>query len=97
VPMGNYKLSENAKADLRRIYRHGFAEFGEAKADEYYDNLFDYFVTISQNPYMYVAVPEVKKDYRKCVCGSDNIYYRIRDGNIEIMRILGQQDVGAHL
>ena len=95
--MANYKLSENAIADLRHIYWHGLAEFGESEADTYYDNLFDYFDRIAQNPYMYVAVPDVKKDYRRCVCGVDNIYYRIRDGKIEIMRILGAQDTSTHL
>lgn len=95
--MENYKLSENAIQDLRRIYWHGLAEFGESRVDAYYDKLFDNFEKISQNPYMYVAVPDVKKDYRRCVCGVDNIYYRIQDGKVEIMRILGAQDTRTHL
>lgn len=33
--MASYKLNLNAKADLRRIYIHGFYHFGEAKADIY--------------------------------------------------------------
>jgi hypothetical protein len=35
--MGNYKLTEDAKDDLRRIYRYGVKEFGEAQADLYYE------------------------------------------------------------
>jgi len=34
--MGNYKLSENAKADLIRIHQYGVREFGEAQADKYF-------------------------------------------------------------
>jgi toxin ParE1/3/4 len=41
--MGNYKLTEDAKEDLRRIYRYGVKEFGEAQADLYYDGLFSHF------------------------------------------------------
>ena len=35
--MGGYKLSEDAKEDLRRIYRYGVLTFGETQADRYYD------------------------------------------------------------
>lgn len=95
--MENYKLSENAIADLRRIYLHGLEQFGEALADSYYDKLFDHFEKIAQNPYMYVAVADVKIGYRRCVCGVDNIYYRISGSKVEIMRVLGQQDTRTHL
>ncbi len=33
--MEDYKLTEDAKKDLRRIYRYGIKEFGEAQADLY--------------------------------------------------------------
>ena len=48
--MANYRINEDAKADLQRIYR-------------------------------------------RSVCGVDSIYYRIVGNTVEIMRILGQQDV----
>ena len=35
--MANYRISETAKADLRRIYRRGVRQHGEAQADRYYD------------------------------------------------------------
>lgn len=41
--MGRYKLSGDAKEDLRRIYRYGVLTFGEAQADRYYDALFERF------------------------------------------------------
>lgn len=31
--MGSYKLTEDAKDDLRRIYEYGVKKFGEAQAD----------------------------------------------------------------
>ena len=36
--MGNYKLSQEAEADLIRIHQWGVEKYGEAQADEYYCN-----------------------------------------------------------
>jgi toxin ParE1/3/4 len=44
--MGKSKLTEDAKEDLRRIYRYGVLTFGEARADRYYDALFERFTQI---------------------------------------------------
>ena len=41
--MGNYKLSEDAKADLIRIHQRGVREYGETQADKYYVAFFDRF------------------------------------------------------
>jgi len=38
--MANYRISEDAKGDLQRIYRRGVLEFGEAQADQYFDAFF---------------------------------------------------------
>jgi plasmid stabilization system protein ParE len=38
--MATYRLSENAREDLHRIYRRGLRAYGEAQADEYYNALF---------------------------------------------------------
>jgi len=31
--------------------------------------------------------------FRRCVCGSDSIYYRLNNDIVEIMAIIGRQDV----
>ncbi len=41
--MGNYKLSEDAKADLIRIHQRGVRKHGLAQADKYYAAFFDRF------------------------------------------------------
>ena len=76
--MGNYKISENAKNDLIRIHQHGVGTFGEAQADRYYLAFFDQFERIAEKPYLYQAVDCIRPGYRRCVCGVDNIYYRIQ-------------------
>lgn len=88
----SYRLSKTAKADLIRIYQYGRMQFGERKAERYFNVFFDYFETIAKNPYSFEAVDYIKAGYRRCVCGRDSIYYRISDGVVEIMTIIGRQD-----
>ena len=91
--MGTYRLSENAKEDLRRIYRRGLREYGEAQADQYYNALFDRFEQIAEQPFLYPAVDDIREGYRRSVCGVDSIYYRIEGETVEIMAIIGRQDL----
>lgn len=95
--MENYKLSQEAKADLKRIYQYGVREFGVAQADKYFDTLFNRFNEIAENPTHYSTVDHIKEGYRRCPCGSDNIYYHIKDGIVEIMNIIGRQDIEEYL
>jgi len=92
--MTNYRLSNTAKEDLIRIHHYGVRTFGEKQADKYFDSFFEYFNRISKNPYSFELVDYIKIGYRRCVCGSDSIYYRINDNDkvIEIMAIIGRQD-----
>jgi toxin ParE1/3/4 len=91
--MANYRVNEDAKQDLKRIYRRGVLEFGEAQADQYFNALFERFDKLAEQPLQYQAVDDIRKGYRRSVCGVDSIYYRIVDNQVEIMRILGQQDI----
>jgi len=95
--MANYRITEDAKGDLQRIYRRGVLEFGEAQADQYFDAFFERFAELAEQPSLYQAVDEIRKGYRRSVCGSDSIYYRVVGDMVEIMRILGQQDVNEWL
>jgi toxin ParE1/3/4 len=91
--MANYKLSNQSKEDLIRIHHYGVRKFGMTQADKYFESFFNYFDIITQQPYAFESVDFIKKGYRRCVCGSDSIYYRINDDIIEIMTIVGQQDI----
>ncbi len=92
--MANYRLSKIAKEDLIRIHQYGISKFGERQADKYFNSFFEYFDSISKNPFSFESVDYIKKGYRKCVCGVDSIYFRIneKDQAIEIMAIIGRQD-----
>lgn len=89
----NYRLSQEAKADLNRIYLHGFEEFGENRADQYFRDFVERFELLAQQPKMYPVADDVAKGLRKSVCGRDTIYYEIVDQQVVIQFILGRQDI----
>ena len=95
--MAKYRLSNEAKEDLIRIHHYGFEKFGMTQADRYFDSFFEYFHIIAQRPFSFVSVDYIKNGYRRCVCGSDSIFYRINNGVVEIMAIIGRQDLNSIL
>jgi toxin ParE1/3/4 len=42
---------------------------------------------------LYPAVDDISEGYRRSVCGVDSIYYRIEGETVEIMAIIGRQDL----
>lgn len=93
--MLSYKLSNDAKEDLIRIHHYGVAEFGVRLADKYFNEFFDCFDRISENPFGFELVNHIRIGYRRCPCGVDTIYYRINDNIVEIIAIVGKQDLNT--
>ena len=91
--MANYKLSNEAKDDLIRIHHYGVQKFGMQQADKYFDSFFEYFDIIAKQPFSFESVDFIRKGYRRCVCGSDSIYYKINENLVEIISIVGRQDL----
>ena len=91
--MAEYRLSNAAKEDLIRIHHYGIEKFGIIQADKYFDTFFEDSEIIAQGPFAFESVDFIKEGYRRCVCGSDSIYYRINGGIVEIMAIIGRQDL----
>ena len=91
--MANYLLSNVAQEDLIRIHHYGINQFGMRQADKYFDSFFVYFDLIAQQPFSFESVNYIKPGYRRCVCGSDSIYYRVSNDIVEIMTIIGSQDL----
>ncbi|MCR9013509.1 type II toxin-antitoxin system RelE/ParE family toxin [Aquiflexum gelatinilyticum] len=91
--MADYRLSNAAKEDLIRIHHYGVGRFGVIQADKYFNAFFDYFEMIAEIPYSFESVDYIRKGYRRCPCGSDTIYFRINDNVVEIMAIIGMQDL----
>lgn len=90
--MAKYRLSNDAKEDLIRVHHYGVEKFGMSQADKYFDTFFEYFEIIAQRPFSFESVDYIKKGYRR-VCGSGSIYYRLNNDIVEIMAVIGRQDV----
>ena len=91
--MVNFRISNQAKEDLIRIHQYGVSKFGMDQADKCFNSFFDCFEFIAQQPFSFKSVDYIKPGYRRCVCGVDNIYYRITDNVVQIMAIVGRQDL----
>lgn len=92
-----YRLSEAADADLERLYAWGIAHFGPNTADSYFDGLIARLETIAQSPLLRQKVDHVRAGYHRCVYCAHSIYYRLEDGVVLIVRILGRENPGSSL
>ncbi|MEM5564932.1 type II toxin-antitoxin system RelE/ParE family toxin [Psychroserpens sp. AS72] len=93
--MANYKLSNVAKEDLKRIHKYGVENLGMKQADLYFNTFFEYFDLIAESLFSFESVDQIKQGYRRCVWGSNSIYYRINESIVEIMAIVGRQDLNT--
>jgi toxin ParE1/3/4 len=93
--MGIYRISNQAKDDLIRIYNYGALHFGIAQADKYFESFFNQFEIIANNPNAFESVDYIKPGYRRCPCGADSIFYRVNERVIEIMAIVGRQELDS--
>ena len=89
--MANYRVSPNAESDLERIWLYGLERWDLEAADAYYAAFFDRFEQLAEQPFLY-PTSEIREGYRRSVCGTDSVYYRIDGETVEIMAIIGQQD-----
>lgn len=95
--MGKYKLSNVAKEDLIRIHHYGAKQFGIKQADKYFDSFFVHFELIAKNPQSFESVDFIKPGYQRYVCGVDSIFYKMKEDVVEIMTIIGRQDLNQLL
>ncbi len=74
------------------IAAYGDEKFGVAQSNHYRDMLKRRFAIMAEQPALYPAVDHIRPGYRRSVCGVHSIYYRVENGGVEIIRILGRQD-----
>ena len=86
-------ISNLAKEDLIRIHHYGVEHFEMAQADNYFESFFECFEIIAHRPFSFESVDFIKIGYRRCVCGTDSIYFKLNHGIVEIMAIIGRQDI----
>lgn len=91
--MNSCKLSNIAEEDLIRIYHFGLEKLGLAQAENYYNYFFDCFDKITSRPFSFESISYIKAGYRRCVSGTDSIYFKVNDDVVEIITIIGRQDL----
>jgi len=95
--MANYRLSKEVKNDLIRIHQYGVKNFGMTQADKYFNSFFDYFDIIAEQPFSFESVNYIRDGYRRCVSGVDSFYYKINENMVDLMAIVGIQDLNEKL
>ena len=90
--MYKFIISFEAEEDIIRIFEYGFNRFGINQAEVYYGKLYKCFDKIASNPFMFPEVVKYKIAVRYCVCGIDNIFYKISNNKVEIITIVGRQN-----
>ena len=86
-----YKLSGLAVEDFTIIYEYSLLNFGVVQADKYTDLLEHTFHLLSNSPLMGHTCPELGNAVRRYDHQRHAIFYRQRDNDIFIIRILHQQ------
>ena len=95
--MVKYRLTNEAVKDLEEIWSYTKHKWSLEQADRYYNLIIDEIGFIASNPLLGRSIDYIKEGYRRCVCGVDSIYYRIENGTVEIMAIIGRQDLNSIL
>lgn len=95
--MVRYRLTQAADQDFERIFEFGIDQFGLAQALDYQNGMKHRFDQLAQQPNLYQAVDHIRKGYRRSVFRAHSIYYRIDDGLIVIVRILGRENPDTSL
>ncbi len=93
--MPRYRISKHAKEDLIAIALYGDEHYGIQASDAYRDKLIQRFEVLAEKPLRYPSVDHIREGYRRSVCGVNSIYFRVDGDDIEIMRILGHQNLNA--
>ncbi|MGS2724339.1 type II toxin-antitoxin system RelE/ParE family toxin [Porticoccus sp. GXU_MW_L64] len=88
--MATYELSPQAEIDLFQIAIYTLDNFGLAQSEHYREKLEKRFQEVADNPKQWPTFDEIRKGYRRSVCGSHSIYYREKATFVEIMRVYGR-------
>ena len=87
--MASYQLSNAAAEDLSEIYTYTYLEFGELRADAYFESLEDSLQRLAENPLLGVNVSSLRRNYYRFVHQRHSVYYRKSRSGILVVRILG--------
>jgi toxin ParE1/3/4 len=82
------RISKLALSDVEGIYAYTLEHWGAEQADRYMSQIWDTFARIVAAPGRWRQRTDVHPDCRICFSGRHAIIYRIKDGRVEIARVL---------
>lgn len=77
-----------AKKDLKDIWLYSFERWGEKQADQYYDAIIKGIDLIAHYPKIGMKCDEIKKDFRYFKIKEYEVYYKITETKLIIIRVL---------
>ena len=92
--MRSVEVTRKAESDLIDIWLYTFETWGAAQADRYVDQLGAAMDYLAQHPSMGVDYGHVLPDYRKFRIAHHDIFYRLLDTKILVVRVL-HEDIDA--
>lgn len=97
--MGEYRLSEQAAADLEDIFVYTIETFGEAQAERYKTKLEDAMSRIADDPRLGRAMEGRTRTFFQYNCESHGLFFVVEDDkSILIVRVLHlAMDLPRHL
>ena len=96
--MAGYALTPAAQADLSEIWDYTAEHWGEAQAGRYTRDIQATCEALSSGALVGLSAEHIRAGYRKIGVGSHVMYYREREGTLEIVRILHRRmDVTRHI
>ena len=87
--MPEYRLSRAAENDLEAIYTYSFVEFGEHRADAYFESLENCLQRLAEQPQLGMNISTVRQRYSRFVHQRHSIYFKKSKSGILVVRMLG--------
>ena len=92
-----YKLSRKAEQDIELLYRYTIAQFGVNQATAYVEGLIEKFELLVKYPQLGKEADHLAPNIRSLIYQSHTIYYKPRQNDIFIVRVIHQRMEPRHL
>jgi toxin ParE1/3/4 len=93
-----YEISKLAAIDLENIYVYTSTQFGMKQAESYHSELTKHFELLTTTPLLGKDTSAIANGYRRSSHKSHNIYYKLLQNHVFIVRILhNKQDPIKHI
>ena len=86
--MPKYTLSKEADKDLEDILFYTKIQWGDGQFKKYAGQIYEVFARISENPHIGILSDYILPDTRKIAVDKHIIFYKVKFGEVLILRIL---------